>query len=316
MEKVNPDIYIHAPVALGYPYTLQSTPPNTEADRFDHAITDSVQALCGQQLRQASRFIRLAAAGALSCAQMAVLPATSGVYLATGLGDQSSGARLFAQTHTGTGRVSPFDFVNVNNNTATYSIARLAGLAGPNLTISQGALSFEWALRLALTEIKGGLSHALVGGVDEKAPTPRERARRFHLEDQQRPGEGSAWLVLTTERERAHSRFLGMRWFATSQTADWQRLRDYCAELAGTRILHLLAGLRVPKTRVATLIQTLPNTVLRCYLTHCGYYPTAAAFGVAQGVQESQSTSGLWAHISNSGRGQTVLTLWEALGGN
>lgn len=313
---MSPDIYIHAPIALGHACPFQSTTPNAETDLFEQTINDSVRALCGQQLRQASRFIRLAAAGALSCAQGAAMPPTSGVYLATGLGDQSSGARLFAQTRTGQGRVSPFDFVNVNSNTATYSIARLAGLGGPNLTISQGTLSFEWALRLALTAVQGGLTHALVGGVDEKAPSQQDLARRFDLEGEQRPGEGSSWLVLTTECKGAHSRFLGMRWFATRQTIDWQGLWDYCAKLAGTRPLHLMVGLRVPKAQIRALIQTLPNAVLPCYLTHCGYYPTAGAFGIAQGVQGGRSASGLWAHISSSGRGQTALTLWEALDGN
>ncbi|MHB8254587.1 MAG: hypothetical protein ACYDEV_13035 [Acidiferrobacter sp.] len=307
---MNPDIYIRAPVALGHVYSFRPTRPQTGGDAFDQAVTDSVQKLCGQQLRQASRFIRLAAAGALACAQKAALPATGGVYLATGLGDQGSGARLFAQTHTHEGRASPFDFVNVNSNTATYAIARIAGLAGPNLTISQGALSFEWALRLALTDIQGGLTHALVGGVDEKAPTRLELVRRFRLGRGHHPGEGSGWLVLTTQREKAQARFLGMRWFATPRAADWQELWGYCTDLAGTRVLHLSAGLRVPKARTAALVQTLPNTMSPSYLAHCGYYPTAAAFGIAQGVG---STSGLWAHVSSSGRGQTVLTFWEAL---
>ncbi|MDA8390157.1 MAG: beta-ketoacyl synthase N-terminal-like domain-containing protein [Gammaproteobacteria bacterium] len=311
METLNTAIYVRAPIALGRRYTFRATPHSATPDPFEQSVVDSVQELCGQQLRQASRFIRLAAAGALRCAQRAALPASSGLYLATGLGDHNTAARLFAQSHLGQGRASPFDFVNVNSNTASYYIARMAGLKGPNLTISQGALSYEWALRLAMTAVCAGLTYALVGGVDERAVTRQELKRRFRRGRGQPPGEGSGWLVLTPDRCHAHARLLEMRWLENPHTADWRAIGGRWAQLAGARTLYLSTGPGVRRQPVTALMRDLPNAVPWPYLVRCGHYPTAAAFGIAESLGGAGPASGLWAHVSAGQRGQFVLTLWE-----
>ena len=306
MDALSSAVYVHAPTALGQACGHR---PSARHAPFDQDLADRVHRLCGQSLRQASRFIHLAAAGALDTARRAQLPDTAGLYLATGLGDQVTPARVFSRTHLHPGAVSPFDFVNMNSNTAAYHVARLAGLRGPNLTITQGLLSFEWALRLALEAMAGGLAYALVGGVDERAASRAELARRYRPGRGQVPGEGSGWLALSAEPARG--RLIAMYWLTSPRKADWQALRERLAGLAARRPVQVSDGPRVPKPSIAALLDGLRQATPRPYLMDCGSYPTAAAFGLAQALQDGGPEGALLLHVSTDGRARFVLTVCE-----
>ncbi len=299
-------IYFHAPATFARSRVFDD---RSGPEAFDQALALRVQDLCGRSLRQASRFIHLAAVGALASVREATPPASTGVYLATGLGDQRTPARVFAQTRTGPPAVSPFDFVNMNSNTATYYIARLAGLAGPNLTISQGVLSFEWALRQACIAIEEGLDHALVGGVDESAPSIAELERRYKPPRGESPGEGSAWLMLSTESARAVGRLVDMRWLNAPRAADWQRLHERLVDLAAQGPIFVSSGSHVPRPFVTELVDRLPRATLRTPMADCGDYPTSSAYAVAQGLRDPSPRPATLLHISADGRGRFVTLL-------
>ncbi len=302
-------VYLHAPTAFAHRYTFHD---RDGQDAFDQALARRVQDLCGRSLRQASRFIRLAAVAALTSVREAAPPPCTGVYLATGLGDQRTPARVFAQTRADLNAVSPFDFVNMNSNTAAYYIARLASLAGPNLTISQGLLSFEWALRQATIAIQGGLDHALVGGVDESAPSPAELERRYKLHPGESPGEGSAWLVLSTEPARAMGRLIDMRWLSASRKADWRQVHERVGALAAQDPIFVSAGPRVPQPLLAELIAALPRATPRTSAAACGDYPTASAFAIAQGLRDVSPSPATLLHVSADDHGRFVTMLYQS----
>ncbi len=299
-------IYFHAPATFA---RMCAFDDHSERAAFDQALALRVQDLCGRSLRQASRFIHLAAVGALTSVREAVPPPSTGVYLATGLGDQRTPARVFAQTRTDLAAVSPFDFVNMNSNTATYYIARLAGLAGPNLTISQGVLSFEWALHQACIAIEGGLDHALVGGVDEGAPSPAELERRYALPPGESPGEGSAWFVLSTEPTRAVGHLIDMHWLSAPHTADWRRLCDHLRDLVEQDPVLVSSAARVPRSLVTEIIDRLPRAIPRTPPADCGDYPTCSALAVVQGLRAPSPRPATLLHISADGRGRFVTIL-------
>ncbi len=301
-------VYFHAPAALAH---VCASRDRAGGEAFDRALAGHIQGLCGRSLRQASRFIHLAAAGALAAVREAAPPSSTGVYLATGLGDLRTPARVFAQTRADLNAVSPFDFVNMNSNTAAYYIARLASLAGPNLTISQGALSFEWALRQAWTAIQHGLDHALVGGVDEGAPSRVELKRRAKLRRGDMPGEGSAWFVLSTEPARAAGRLIDMRWLAAPRKADRRRLYAPFVGRAGYAPDFVSFGPRVSPRLVAELVDIMPHATVQTPFSVCGHYPTASAFAITQGLRAAPPNPATSLHVATDGRGRFVAILYQ-----
>jgi len=298
-------------VALVQSYDFLPSGESESSPVFEEALAKDCRQLCGQSLRQASRFASLAAVGALSCAKRAQLPCTSGLYLATGLGDLNSAARLFAQTRLGVG-LSPYDFINVNNNTAAYYIARIGGFTGPNLTISQGAFSFEWALYLAQAAMVQGLTHALVGGVDERAPSRVELVRRVRAHAQKRPGEGSGWLALTTERRHAEGVLLGLYWLGPGLPEACPRLKQLLNDAAASQSLHVMLGAGAPKDGLGAILDTSQVARIWSYHDVCGDYPTAQAAGLALGVAWASSAPGVWVHISGNGCGAFAVIVWES----
>ena len=300
-------LYLCAPSAVG------RTENTCSAADFEQALRLQTGQQCGQQLRQASHFIRLAVAPALSSARAGQMPPEGGVYLGTGLGDLCTAAALFHQVAAGSGRPSPFDFVNVNNNTAAYYIARIAGLTGPNLTVTQGILSFEWALALAVNDLAGGLSHALVGGVDEMGLPPEDQARRFHVNAGQCSGEGSGWVVVTRERSGACARFIKLCWVRVDSAAWIEEVRAHCLAVAAEVPIRLLPGLGVDSQILDLLVKALPNLRPEPFLGQSGAYPTVAAWAVASCLKAVQCP-GIAMHMSVNGRGDSVLLFWETLG--
>lgn len=302
-------VYLRAPAALAH---VCAAYDHAARGAFDRALASRIQDLCGRSLRQASRFIHLAAAGALAVVSEAAPPSSTGVYLATGLGDQGTPSRVFAQTRDGQNAVSPFDFVNMNSNTAAYYIARLASLGGPNLTISQGALSFEWALRQAWIAIQDGLDHALVGGVDEGAPSRVELGRRYKLRRGRAPGEGSAWLLLSTEPAHAAGRLIDMRWFTAPRKPDRQRLYAPLMTHAGRPPDFLSFGPGVSPRLVTELAEIVPHATVQTPLSVCGDYPTASAFAITENLRPPSPSPATFLHVASDGRGHLAAILYRS----
>lgn len=299
-------LFLAAPCALG-------GSDAADAPAFRQLLLAQAEQQHGAHLRQASHFVRLAVLGALASAREAQLPPAGGVYLGTALGDLQSAAALFRQAAAGSGRPSPFDFVNVNNNTAAYYIARIAGLVGPNLTVTQGLFSFEWALRLALAQVRADGIPLLVGGVDEIGLTPVDQARRFQYPAGFRAGEGSGWVVVTAARERACAQVLHLSWGARVGAEDWlTHVHRECARVAPAGALTLWPGLGMTTEVLQQLRRRMPMLQVAPYLASSGAYPTVAAWSIARAVCGCP-VAGVHAHMSANAAGDTVLLLWERL---
>ena len=122
---------------------------------------DLVQKIMGQPMRRAGRFIKLVCCGALTCFQSVpkeTLQAQKvGIFLATGLGNIDEILPFITQVfkHDG-GFPSPNQFANSVSNAAAFFLARVCGVKGVVLTISQEELSFESALWLAQSYLAVG----------------------------------------------------------------------------------------------------------------------------------------------------------------
>ena len=304
--SVGPRIFIHASGGIG---------PNADLnlDYFGHAALPlhndaapvSLRALTKPwalpNLRVASRFSELAVIGAVRCMQhdasLPSLSAAARVYLGTGLGEIVRTDALYAQVMPPSAEMaSPLQFVSSGNNMAAFFVAQCAGLQSRNFTVSQGDLSFEAALSLAVGDLRAGAcAEAIVGGVDE-CTTPRPMYwQRLALDPSQPIGEGSGWLRLATTRENAIGELLDVHTVA----------EDALAEVAQTyRADLLLRGGRV-NSRLATHLAAQCGATEHCeYTSFTGPYPTAGALGVA-GLfthRHARALTALHANLDGDGR--------------
>ena len=321
-------VYIHAAAALG-PHgdvtrlerrALHGDPPPLE-------LKERVKEIVGVPLRQASHLVELAAIGSQLCLKRLPYPApeNTAVYLGTGLAEMRKNEAVFKQTMPpGPGLASPFDFINAANNMAAFYTARLGNFRARNLTICQEEFSFEWALHLAAADVRSGeyrrpprmaevpetqeqfSGQVLVGGVDENLHPRSDHLLRISLRDDQPMGEGSGWLLLAADKAQACGELVEVKRAArnldTAQVlhAAW-RLWQQPGET-----LTLLPGLRIEPAEVQHLRQALPDLRVQDYLSLCGGFHTAAAFGLAA-LFDAPVTPGLFVHLNRDASGHAML---------
>ncbi len=311
-------IYIHAAAALapqGATRAAECRPLTSDPDTDLRALTKHV---LGQGLRQASHFVELAAIGARLCLdRLGRAPAPDmALYLGTGLGDVRKTASMFRQVlPPGSGMAAPFDFINATANIAAFYVARLAGVSARNLTLTQGAFSFECALRLALDDLRAdAVPAALVGGVDENCFPRSVYLSRWLLRDDEIMGEGSAWLYLSVEPAGAMAELLWVRQVTKGQQspAQWARTVSEALVKPADETLTLVGGGGLAPQEQAALARQLPRARWCTYMEFCGSFPTAAAFGVANWLE--QASPGLWVHINRDADGATMLIGWRIAG--
>ena len=304
-------VYIHAAAALG-PHgditrperrALHGDPPPLE-------LKERVKEIVGVPLRQASHLVELAAIGSQLCLKRLPYPApeNTAVYLGTGLAEMRKNEAVFRQTMPpGPGLASPFDFINAANNMAAFYTARLGNFRARNLTVSQEEFSFEWAMHLAAADVRSGeYRQVLVGGVDENFHPRIDHLLRISLRDDQPMGEGSGWLLLSADKAQACGELVEVKRVArnldTAQVlhAAW-RLWQQPGET-----LTLLPGLRIEPAEVQHLRQALPDLRVQDYLSLCGGFHTAAAFGLAA-LFDAPVTPGLFVHLNRDSSGHATL---------
>jgi hypothetical protein len=269
-----------------------------------------------QVSRMASRFSQLAVLGAADCLRRLerapasevenevenelenALDADTRIYLATGLGDVAHTDALYYGVMPPRSEMPPpARFATSGNNMAAFFVARHAGLASRNLTLSHAELSLECALELALSDFAAGaMRSALIGGVDETT-LPRDfYTRRFHVGANQTIGEGSGWLLLDAVPEhggvRALGAILGACVMPAPTTSDPKCLIDQvqrASQVFGVDALPTSRLVVLPGTGIAAdelmALQREPGVTgpaWKChdYLGWSGRFPTAAAVAI------------------------------------
>lgn len=304
-------IYIHAAAALGpHGDIVRNERRVLHGDPAPLELKTRVKEVVGVPLRQASHLVELAAIGSQLCLKRLTVtaPEDSAVYVGTGLAEVRKNEAVFRQvTPPGPGMASPFDFINAANNMAAFYAAKLGGFRARNLTVSQEDFSFEWALQLAIADLRAGdYRQALVGGVDENSQPRTDHLRRIDLRDDQPMGEGSGWLYLSIAAEQARGELLDIKRLppATSLLSTfsaavpvWRRAREP---------ITLLPGLRIPSTEIEALHKAVPGLQIQNYLAWCGGFHTAAACGIAA-LFDAPVQPGLFVHINRDSSGRHML---------
>lgn len=244
---------------------------------------------CGLNIRRAGHFCELALAGSQTVIKRLgrTVPTDTPVYLGTGIGEAGNTRALFKQVMSdGAANASPYGFVASSSNTAAFYVAKAAGLRSRNMTVCQEEFSFEWALRLAASDIETGASNtALAGGADEYCPPRSEHIHRLPLSDGQAMGEGSGWLYLSCGNSGAIGEVLGV-WDFVFAEGDRGGFAKEAASLIGKTGLSggnafLLPGFRLDGAMIDGLVKKLPGIEVERYIERCGAFHAAAAFAAA-----------------------------------
>jgi hypothetical protein len=304
-------VFIHAVAAFTPPAATGAAARTVLRADPDTNLGALAKQVLGQRLRQASHFVELATIGARLCLERlgAPAPPDMAVYLGTALGDSRKNEALFDQVFPpGAGAAAPFDFINATSNMAAFYVARLAGASARNLTLTQGGASFERALEIAAADLRAGaVATALVGGVDENCFPRANYALRWPLRDDQVMGEGSAWLYLSSAPSGVLAELIAVR--VTDSAVDATALAGAARELAGGCVGVVCGGELTAADRAA-LARALPSAPAHEYLPYCGSYPTAAAFGIVNQIEQAPAR-GLWLHANRDLDGTGLLVVWK-----
>ncbi|MEK6790168.1 MAG: beta-ketoacyl synthase N-terminal-like domain-containing protein [Deltaproteobacteria bacterium] len=282
-----------------------------------------VKELTGEESRRIGHFAQLAVA----CSRLALnrfkktITHMTPLYLATGLGEVQNTLSVFEQVMgTGDSLCSPYGFVNAVSSTTAFHIAKAASLNGKNVTISQEELSFEWAIKLAASDVESGeAEYALVGGADESSQPRQEHMRRIRLNDDQVMGQGSGFLLFGRNADNAAGEVIDVQWFDSSgeEKNAWVLKIARLVERYRKRTdrVILLPGFRLEQGDIAALYSRITFMPVNNYLNFCGCFHTASAFGIASVFDTPHERDTLYLHVNNNASGRTMAVLIRAFAG-
>jgi len=286
-------------------------------------LSDMLMELTGKEMRRAGHFTELAVIGS----QLAIkrlengLPASAPLYFATGLGEVYDTTELFARLmEGGAGSTSPYAFINSVSNTTAFHVAKTAGLMSANITVSQEELSFECALRLAITEVVDGYAETvLVGGVDELGYPRAAHTKRLPLRKGDLMGEGSGWLCLGSDGAGALGAVEGVAELVANMDGDVGEWAEAVARIVEPWLekrlpVRIMPGLRLSEVKADALAKRLNNAEVMDYLALCGRFHTASAFGIASIFDSTHDTDTLYIHVSPNLEGRVMLVGIRAFG--
>lgn len=302
---MNKKVYIHAASAID-PHLNGDTSKRTALTGIPEKqdATEAVKSLTGDPLRQASHLVKMGVIGVVQCRKQIThaLDNKAAIYVGTGLGEMDKCRSLFEQIMPPTsGMASPFDFISSSSNIVSFYVAKMLGLSTRNITVSQDELSFEYALKLAVDDLRTGTCpQALVGGIDERSAVIEYQLRRMHIGDEQILGEGCGWLFLGTDETNALACIEDVLFLdaAGLSMTDW--VSSIKPHLADTDTI--LPGFRLT-SEACTLMQSVAE--VKPYIQYSGCYHTASAFGIADAVLARPGKS--LAHINITPEGKTAI---------
>jgi len=297
-------IYIHSAAALGPQGDLRAEERKALAgDAVAADLSEKMSHFKGPELRRIAHFSELPIVASSEALNRLGRDwqKSSALYLGTGLGESQGTIGLFKEIMEEQKEfVSPYGFVNSVNNTAAFFIAKILGIESSNITISQEELSFEWALKLAVNDLKNGLCKgALAGGADELCHPRSNHEKRIKLRPKDHMGEGSGWLYLEKEKEGALGEVVDVVTFPPSQ-GQWQEwvARAVNPWAGENEAIVILPGFRMDEEEVKKLATLIPHSAVENYLQYCGSFHTAAAFGVASIFDKKNDKEMLYIHIN------------------
>lgn len=243
----------------------------TSIVNFTEQTNKDVKAACKKVapalMRRTDRFIQLGLLGCAGIIDNGPLNSNTALYMATGQGNLSVFNRICAHHYIEQLPPKPVDFINSLSNTAGFYIAKFLGLNSKNLNVAQHGFVAENTLLLACNDLKlNREQQVLVGGVDELL-MPLDFTKKFlGLSSGQSLGEGSNWMLLNANHERALATIE-----VNPRAMNDLEIEYYLKQSQGDE--QLAFGYRCPKTKREELLSIAKHSQFD-YESECGFYET------------------------------------------
>jgi hypothetical protein len=271
--------YIHA---VGIHNTVPQTLPDLKSE---------LKALSGKVYRRIDHFIQLAIIGAHKTAAGRQLSGETALYMTSGQGNVAVFQRVREQRHIHKMLPKPVDFINLLSNSAGFYVASHLGLRGKNLFLNHHRFPVQMTLLAAWNDLNLGKQEAvLVGGIDEWIERQELAKKLLGVSEATQLGEGSNWMLLSSDREGAMARFE-----LEPKSLERSALEARIGTLeAGSRIAF---SSRFTAEEIADIMALNPECERYEYEATCGYYETLPLYAMNRFLTE---TEGMLLHVDVS----------------
>ncbi len=255
---------------------------NTKSDEILD-VKSSWKAISPKMIRRTDRYIQLSLLGAYEAVGKMELDPSTALYMASGQGNLAVFKRLRDQRYIHKQPPKPVDFINSLSNTSGFYVAQFFGLHGKNLNVSRHGLVVENILLLAQTDLElGRESVALLGGVDELQEPAVFTRRTLGICDERALGEGSNWMLLTSQKDEALASIEVIK-----QDMDLSTLQKYLSELGASASIAF--GQRCEAAEITEILSSFKGARF-AYESHCDFYETSTLFVLNHFIQTGSGT--------------------------
>ena len=255
---------------------------NVKADEtFD--VKAGWKRISPKMIRRTDRYIQLSLLGAYEAVGEMRLEPSTALYMASGQGNLAVFKRLRDQRYIHKQPPKPVDFINSLSNTSGFYVAQFFGLHGKNLNVSRQGLVVENILLLAQSDLElGRESVALLGGVDELQEPAAFTRRTLGICDGRALGEGSNWMLLTSQEEASLASIEVIK-----QDMDLSTLQK---QLEGVQTEAQIAfGQRCEAAEIAAMRAHFKGERFS-YESHCDFYETSTLYVLKYFIQTGSGT--------------------------
>lgn len=259
-------------------YIHKSGSVNVKEDEY-FDVKAAWKEISPSMIRRTDRFIQLALLGAYKSIGQEKLLEETALYMASGQGNLAVFKRLRDQRYVHKQPPKPVDFINSLSNTSGFYVAQFFGFHGKNLNVSRHGLVVENILLLAQADLElGREQQILVGGVDELQEPLAFTRLTLGLCDERPLGEGSNWLLLSTESEGALASMEVLR-----EEMDSEALKSYLSSVPSeTKIAF---GQRCSKA-LSTELSSQYSLELFQYQDSCDFYETSPLYALYSFIEK------------------------------
>ena len=239
--------------------------------------------------RRMSRVVKMGVACALDCLCDVPTDDVHDIITATGLGCLADTEKFMNNLLDNKEQLlNPTAFIQSTFNTVGAQIALLCKNHSYNVTYAHRGFSFESALLDGILRIHEGDKCVLVGAFDEITPASFDIQQRLRLYQHSKPGEGSQFFLLGTEKNENHKAAVYVPYMFSGNMTEKQ---------IEMHLLKYLHSYNLDKENISIFItgdnnSLLPHAEYHTFKDICGDYHTASAYALcyANQLAEKQST--------------------------
>jgi 3-oxoacyl-[acyl-carrier-protein] synthase II len=244
----------------------------------------------GALLRRMSKILRMSVACAKACVLQAGSQNLDAIVVGTGLGCLHETEKFLNNVLTIEGLLPPTAFIQSTHNTIAGQISLSLGNHGYNMTHTQNALSFEYALQDALMLLHEEATTVMVGGADESIDFLEEVRTNMSLPTAIPLTSGASFFMVSKEKTQESQACI----VEVAIEGDLDNVKDtvhafVCLQgsaVADMDVIAYILPIHLQESERKSWLNSLGLDLDRCVdiLVISGLYATASAFGLHYAV--------------------------------